>query len=182
MTLVLDRAHRHDGPALGQLLGREILGIELGKQASIAASAHGSDDVALLDAVEAVEHVERPGAELAEFAVTDDVDAGLLLPPDHLANALLQERVESRSVDGQAVLHRLDVLDELRWANEAAHMRRENAVGACWHGTFTPASPSIETQYLDRAASREGRARPPGVSLSRAVAADAQSLSMSIFE
>ena len=72
--------------------------------------------------------------------------AGLLLAPDNLVDALLQERVEGLAVHGKAVLHRLDVLDELRRADEAAHVRGEDAIGVSGHGDhpYGPVIPEVE--------------------------------------
>jgi hypothetical protein len=92
--------------ALGQLLGREILGVELREQRLVASGAARRVEIALLDAAEPVEHIERPAAQLAELAVADDVDAGLCLLADDLRDLLMQAGVERAWSTADAVLDR----------------------------------------------------------------------------
>ena len=97
---------------------------------SRSASARGFD-LTLLDAAETIEHVERPTAEFAELAVADDIDAGLLLTPDHLGHALHEATIECGLIDFDAIVYRFDVADQFGRAHQTAHMRGENALLAC---------------------------------------------------
>src|SRR6202011_5938042 len=74
------------------------------------------------------EHVERPGAQLAEFAIAHDVDAGLGLLADHLRDLLAQAGIVRILIDGHAALDRLDVAHHARRAHQAADMGGEDAV------------------------------------------------------
>src|SRR5690606_18408932 len=112
LALVFYGSHGDDGAALRKTLGREIFGIEFGKFRAVFTGANRRHHLALLDAGEAVEYIERPGAELAIFAVADDVDAGLLLPAHDVVDRLLQKRVEGGHIDLEPLLDRLDIFDE----------------------------------------------------------------------
>ena len=92
MALVRQRPDADDGAALRQLLGGEILGVKIRKYLLIAAGAARGFDVAFLDAAETIEHIERPAAEFPELAVTDDVDAGLLLSLDYVGHGIARQR------------------------------------------------------------------------------------------
>ena len=133
LAAVADRTDANDGAALRQLLGGEIFSVKIGKQLLIAPRAARRLDRALLDTAEAVEHVERPAAEFAELAVADDVDAGLALAPDHRGDAVGEAAIEGGLIDFDAVVDRLDVVRKPGRANEAAHMRGQDAIAACRH-------------------------------------------------
>jgi hypothetical protein len=131
LALVGQRPDADHSAPLREFLGGEIFGVEIRKHLLIAAGAARSLDLALLDAAETVEHIERPAAEFAELAVADDVDAGLLLTPDHLGDGLRQAPIERGLIDLDAIVDRFDVAGQFRRAHQAAHMGGENALLAC---------------------------------------------------
>jgi hypothetical protein len=133
VALVGDRRDRDRRAALWQLLGREVLRVEFREQGLVASGAARRVEVALLDAAEPVEHVERPAAQLAELAVADHVYAGFGLLADHLRDLLAQAGVECGLVDRDATLDRIDVAHHLRRADEASHVGRQDSVcGHAW--------------------------------------------------
>src|SRR5690606_30630912 len=83
-------------------------------------------------------HVEAPGPELAVLSVTDDVDAGAMLPRNDVSHAVAQQHIESLAVDGQAVLNGLDVLHEPGRTHKATHVRGGDPLKAVRHGACPP--------------------------------------------
>jgi hypothetical protein len=141
VALVGERPDADDGAALRQLLRGEILGVEIRKHLLIAAGAARGFDRMFFDTAETIEHIEGPATEFAELAVTDDVDADLLLSLDHVGHRIGQATIERGLIDFDPVVDRLDVSAQFRRTYQAADMGGENAVLACWHDVRT--SPAI---------------------------------------
>src|SRR5262245_16576670 len=137
MTFVGKRPDTDDGASLRQLLRAEIFSVEIRKHLLIAAGAARRFDRAFLDPAETIEYVERPTAELAEFAIADDVDSGLLLSLDYVGYGLGQAAIERGLIDFDAVVDRLDVATQFRRTHQAANMSRGYAVLACRHDVRT---------------------------------------------
>ena len=85
-------------------------------------------DLPLLDAAQPLQHIGRPGPELAELAVADDVDAGLGLLRNDLRHRGLEAGLERILLDRDALLDRTDVIEELRRPRERTHVGGQNAV------------------------------------------------------
>ena len=82
--------------------------LEADLRAVVLAERGGELAVAHLDAVELLQEIDMEiGA--AELAVGDPLEADLLLPPDHLADALVLDGAQRRRVDlvGEELLPRL---------------------------------------------------------------------------
>ena len=119
---------RADGPA------RELGGHEFRKSDAVAPKPDGRIELVRpsLEPAQPFQAVVRPSG-LAELAVVDDVDAGLRLPRDDVsygARKLLLVRV---AVRGIAVLRSIQ---QCLGADQAAHMRRQDAMLAPFHSHF----------------------------------------------
>ena len=71
-------------------------------------------DGAQLEAAQAPQRVERPTRGLAEFAVVDNIDAGLDLAPHDLGDRTAQALVVGARVDLAAILLRARKLQKAR--------------------------------------------------------------------
>ena len=96
----------------------------VGPQAGHAAPAEAGEPVPDVGGV----------ADLALLAVADDVDAGLALGPDDVGHRLAHARLEGGRVGHAAGVQRLQEHGEIVGAGQAAGVRREDAVGAGFHG------------------------------------------------
>ena len=89
-----------------------VLGIEFRKRHPVLAAPRCGHGVARLrggqrpsqHAAEAIVNVKSPVTAFAEFAIADDVDAGLGLPADHRLNRLLQAFLVGRRIVRFSVL------------------------------------------------------------------------------
>jgi hypothetical protein len=102
-------------------------------------------DEGVAGAAEAGEPVFDVGgvARLRHFAVVDDVDAGLALPPHHLGHRAAHARVERRALDRHALLLGIHHADEVVRPRQAAGMRGQEALGAADHGSHAGEDASI---------------------------------------
>ena len=82
----------------------------------------------LLEALEPVADVPRPGERLAELAIADDVDADLRLLGDDLGDGRAQARLERLLVVGLAVLLRAQERLQLAGAGQAADVRAPDPI------------------------------------------------------
>ena len=103
----------------------------------------------VLEAVQPLEDVARPADRLAELAVAHEVDADLGLLPHDLGHRAAQAARRSLVVDRLAGLPGPQAADELGRADQAPHVRGEDAVRAAAscpmphrdHSTRHPANP-----------------------------------------
>jgi hypothetical protein len=105
-----------------------LLGADLRQHTTRDRAAVGVAPRALLEALEPIEDVPRPAAELAEFAIAHDVNAGLGLLAHDLHDRFLQAGVERSAVHAHATLDGGNVVLKLRRPHEAADMSGANAL------------------------------------------------------
>src|SRR6185503_8255469 len=120
------------------------LGVELGKLRAISATLEWISRLlperAALEARQALECVLRPADGLAELAVADDVNAGTCLLAYDVGNRVAQAFLIGFYVVRLAALPGAqEVLQRLR-TDQAADMRRENAIGAAFHARSMPSA------------------------------------------
>src|SRR5271169_2915404 len=80
-------------------------------------------DRAQFKATHAFQDIERPTGGFAKFAVVDDVDARLGLPPYDFSDRIFEASLVSTRVNGLAVLLRTRHVEKQGRADEAANMR-----------------------------------------------------------
>jgi hypothetical protein len=80
-----------------------------------------------------VKGVLRPADRLAELAVAHDVDAGLDLLADHGRDRVPEAGLIGVLVDGLAVAHGAQELEQGWRPDQAAHMRGQDPVGTPFH-------------------------------------------------
>jgi hypothetical protein len=134
--------HEARAEPLAQAGDAVVLGVEFGEGDAVLPATRGGHGILGLfvgqgsrgDAGEAVVHVEGPVAALAELAVADDVDPGLGLLANHLADRLRQARLVVGTLVGLAILDLVQKLDQLGRPHQAADMGCQDAVA----GHFPP--------------------------------------------
>ena len=128
--------HEAGSEALAQAGNAIVFRIEFRERDTVLPAAGGRHGILGLfrgeqpggDAAQAVVHVKSPIAALAEFAVTDDVDAGVGLLADDLVDRLLEAGLVCRLVVGLPIFDLVQELDELRRPHQAADMGGQDAI------------------------------------------------------
>ena len=137
---------------------REVVGVELGEAGPVGGRVVDAGEVrvarrarAQLDAAEALVDVVVP-RRLAELAIADDVDAGVALRLDDVADRPRQAFLVGLLVVVLAGVDLAQVRDQLRGTDEAADMRRADGrvrvghVSSKWHpadGAHSAGPPSV---------------------------------------
>src|SRR6185369_1885021 len=88
---------------------------------------------AQLEAAHAFQRVERPAGRFAEFAVVDDVNAGLLLSPHNFGDGVRKTFVVGAGIVDPALVPRSNEFQKLRRTDEASDVSRQNAITAALH-------------------------------------------------
>ena len=123
LSRILQRSVDDDAVAepLAEPGGGVIFGVEFGKRGVNAAAAHGGQRVGHFlggcrphaDAAQPLEDVEGPVDALGEFAVADDVDAGIGLLAHHFGDGFGQAGFERAFIVRLTVLDRAPEFDQL---------------------------------------------------------------------
>ena len=82
--------------------------------------------------------VEGPVGAFTEFAVADDVDAGVGLLAHDFGDGFGETRLERRLVIGLAVLDGAPELDQFRRPDQAADMGGQDPIGVLRHRSSLP--------------------------------------------